>query len=142
MKHLPSYKGNREYGDFLGGPFFKLAYYDNLFIKGGASKIMKYPELEADDCLAILTKKLKNTFPDGKVTIITSDMDYLQLACENVELYDLDKPEDDLMFALILKNLSDRQISIDKKLIDFNEIPEDLVNNFMNHYELNLTQVV
>ena len=26
---------------------------------------------------------------------------------------------DDLMFALILKNLSDRQISIDKKLIDF-----------------------
>ena len=31
----------------------------------------------------------------------------------------IEKPEDDLMFALILKNLSDRQISIDKKLIDF-----------------------
>ena len=29
------------------------------------------------------------------------------------------KPEDDLIFAIILKNLSDRQISIDKKLIDF-----------------------
>ena len=31
----------------------------------------------------------------------------------------IEKPDDDLMFALILKNLSDRQISIDKKLIDF-----------------------
>ena len=29
------------------------------------------------------------------------------------------KPEDDLMFALILKSFSDRQISINKKLIDF-----------------------
>ena len=36
-----------------------------------------------------MTKKIKNTFPDGKITIITSDMDYLQLACDNVELYDL-----------------------------------------------------
>ena len=34
-------------------------------------------------------------------------------------LSNIEKPSDDLMFALILKNLSDRQISIDKKLIDF-----------------------
>ena len=31
----------------------------------------------------------------------------------------IEKPDDELMFALILKNLSDRQIIIDKKLIDF-----------------------
>ena len=31
----------------------------------------------------------------------------------------IDSPDDDLMFAIILKNLSDRQITIDKKLIDF-----------------------
>ena len=31
----------------------------------------------------------------------------------------IDKPDDELMFALILKNFSDRQITIDKKLIDF-----------------------
>ena len=37
----------------------------------------------------------------------------------NFLLSAIDKPEDDLMYALILKNLSDRQISIDKKLIDF-----------------------
>ena len=90
MQFLSSYKANRVYDDsFLGGPFFKMAYEDNLFIKGGANKILKYPGLEADDCLAIMTKKIKKTFPEGKITIITSDMDYLQLACENVELYDL-----------------------------------------------------
>ena len=89
MKYLPSYKQNREYSEFLGGPFFKFAYKENLFIKAGASKILKYPQLEADDCLAILTNTLKKTFPEGKITIITSDMDYLQLASENVELYDL-----------------------------------------------------
>ena len=31
----------------------------------------------------------------------------------------IEKHDDDLMFALILKNLSDRQIVLDKKLIDF-----------------------
>ena len=31
----------------------------------------------------------------------------------------IEKPDDDLMFAIILKTFSDRQIQIDKKLIDF-----------------------
>ena len=188
MKYLSSYKGNREYSDFLGGPFFKLAYEDDLFIKGGANKILKYPELEADDCLAILTKKIKKTFPDGKITIITSDMDYLQLACENVKLYDLkfkklterkssyNNAEKDLFVKILTGDKSDNitgvfkkcgpktackyfddkelfnkkleneegameRYLLNKKLIDFNEIPEELVNNFMNHYELNYSQV-
>ena len=48
MKYLSSYKANRVYDDsFLGGPFFKMAYEDKLFIKGGANKILKYLELEA-----------------------------------------------------------------------------------------------
>ena len=38
---------------------------------------------------------------------------------KNFILSKIEKPEDDLLYALILKNLSDRQISIDKKLIDF-----------------------
>ncbi len=38
---------------------------------------------------------------------------------KNFLLSTIEKPDDDLMFALILKNLSDRQISIDKKLINF-----------------------
>ena len=43
----------------------------------------------------------------------------LNSRAKNFLLSVIEKPEDDLMYALILKNLSDRQISIDKKLIDF-----------------------
>ena len=34
-------------------------------------------------------------------------------------MFNIEKPDDDLIFALILKNLSDRQIIIDKKLINY-----------------------
>ena len=34
-------------------------------------------------------------------------------------MQNIDKPDDDLIFALILKNLADRQISLDKKLINY-----------------------
>ena len=65
---------------------------------------------------------------DNKYLIVTStipivDFSYnlndLNSRSKNFLLSSIEKPEDDLMFALILKNLSDRQISIDKKLIDF-----------------------
>ena len=38
---------------------------------------------------------------------------------KNFLLQNIEKPDDKLIFALILKNLSDRQIFIDKKLINF-----------------------
>uniref|UniRef100_A0A6C0J9J7 5'-3' exonuclease domain-containing protein n=1 Tax=viral metagenome TaxID=1070528 RepID=A0A6C0J9J7_9ZZZZ len=184
MEHLSSYKANRVYDDsFLGGPFFKMAYNDDLFIKGGANKILKYPGLEADDCLAIITEKIKTTFPHGKITIITSDMDYLQLACENVELYDLkyikltdrkssyNNAEKDLFVKILTGDKSDNiegvfkkcgpktackyfdnkelfeeklksvegameRFELNKKIIDFNEIPEDLVKNFLEKYNI------
>ena len=65
---------------------------------------------------------------DNKFLVVTSlkpvvDFSYkledLNSRSKNFLLSAIDKPEDDLMFALILKNLSDRQISIDKKLVDF-----------------------
>ena len=31
----------------------------------------------------------------------------------------IENPDDELMFAILLKNFSDRQINVDKKLIDF-----------------------
>ena len=43
----------------------------------------------------------------------------LQSRTKNCLLAKIENPDDELMFALILKNFSDRQISIDKKLIDF-----------------------
>ena len=65
---------------------------------------------------------------DNKFIIITSEkplveidfkLDDLRSRTKNFLLQKIEKPDDELMFALILKNLSDRQISINKKLIDF-----------------------
>ena len=43
----------------------------------------------------------------------------LRSRTKNFLLQNIEKPDDDLMFALILKNLSDRQISLEKKLINY-----------------------
>ena len=65
---------------------------------------------------------------ENKFIIITSnksivDIDFsltdLKSRAKNFLLYKIEKPDDELMFALILKNLSDRQILVDKKLINF-----------------------
>jgi chromosomal replication initiation ATPase DnaA len=65
---------------------------------------------------------------DNKYLILTSktpivhhsfNLRDLNSRSKNFLLCNIEKPGDDLMFALILKNLSDRQISIDKKLVDF-----------------------
>ena len=65
---------------------------------------------------------------DNKFIIVTSlksivDIDLslndLKSRTKNFLLLNIEKPDDELMFAIILKNLSDRQISLDKKLIDY-----------------------
>ena len=65
---------------------------------------------------------------DNKYLIVTSTtpivdfkfkLNDLKSRSTNFILSQIEKPGDDLIYALILKNLSDRQISIDKKLIDF-----------------------
>jgi 5'-3' exonuclease len=89
---FPNYKGTRANGSedgFMGGPFFKMAYDEKLFIQGGARSILKHPKLEADDCIAITVKHLLNKYPACNIYIITSDKDYLQLAQERVHLYNL-----------------------------------------------------
>ena len=65
---------------------------------------------------------------DNKFLIITSSepvatidfrLDDLKSRTKNCIIAKIENPDDELMFALILKNLSDRQITLDKKLIDF-----------------------
>ena len=65
---------------------------------------------------------------DNKFLIITSlepiteinfILEDLKSRTKNCLLTKIENPDDELMFALILKNLSDRQITLDKKLIDF-----------------------
>ena len=65
---------------------------------------------------------------DNKYLIVTSnqpivDVEFnlidLKSRSKNFLLQNIEKPDDELIFALILKNLSDRQISLDKKLIHY-----------------------
>jgi len=65
---------------------------------------------------------------DNKFLIITSlepiaEIDFilkdLKSRTKNCLLAKIENPDDELIFALILKNLSDRQITLDKKLINF-----------------------
>jgi len=180
---FPNYKGNRRNGPqdgFMGGPFFKMVYEEQLFIQGGASSVLKHPKLEADDCIAITVKHLLTAYPTCNIYIITSDKDYLQLAEERVQLYNLafKKLTDqktstgdskcDLFCKIVTGDTSDnipsvfpkcgpktalkyfenrdlfekkiqesetfqKQYELNKKIIDFNSIPEELVNEFMTN---------
>ena len=65
---------------------------------------------------------------DNKFLIVTSmkpiseinfKLGDLRSRTKNCLFANIQNPDDELMFALILKNLSDRQITLDKKLIDF-----------------------
>ena len=65
---------------------------------------------------------------DNKFLIVTSTkpiseinfkLEDLRSRTKNCLFANIQNPDDELMFALILKNLSDRQITLDKKLINF-----------------------
>ena len=65
---------------------------------------------------------------DNKYLIITSVKPIVELnfqlsdlnsRSKNFLLQNIEKPDDELIVALLVKNLSDRQISIQKKLIDY-----------------------
>ncbi len=101
----------------------------NDFLK----EIKIYQNIIIEDLLESVDENLLFTLintieQDNKYLIVTSTkpiVDFkfklqdLNSRSKNFLLSAIEKPEDDLMYALILKNLSDRQISIDKRLIDF-----------------------
>lgn len=181
---FPNYKANRlQDNGFMGGPFFKMVYEDNLFIKGGAQTILQHPKLEADDCIAIYVKYLLNTYSTCNIYIITSDKDYLQLAQERVQIYNLafkklteqqsstGDPNCDLFCKILTGDPSDNISSVfprcgpktaikyfqnkdlltkklqesttyqtayelNTKIIDFNYIPQEIVQEFYTSLEL------
>ena len=59
---------------------------------------------------------INSTIPINEINF---KLDDLRSRTKNCLYAKIEKPDDELMFALILKNFSDRQITIDKKLIDF-----------------------
>ena len=55
----------------------------------------------------------------NSITEINFDLNDLRSRAKNFILQDIKKPDDKLMFALIFKSLSDRQILLDQKLISY-----------------------
>ena len=53
------------------------------------------------------------------ISSIKFNLDDLVSRSKNFILQNIEKPDDELIFAILLKNFSDRQISLDKKLIDY-----------------------
>ena len=71
-----------------------------------------YNIIEQDNRYLIVTS-------DKSIVNIDFDLIDLKSRSKNFILHKIEKPDDELIFALILKNLSDRQISLDKKLIHY-----------------------
>ena len=68
--------------------------------------------IEQDNKYLIITSKIP-------IVNINFGLDDLKSRTKNFLLQNIERPDDELMFALILKNLSDRQISLEKKLINY-----------------------
>ena len=64
-------------------------------------------------------KKYLITTSNLPISNLRFDLDDLNSRAKNFIVTSIKNPDDDLIFAIILKNLSDRQILIDKKLIDY-----------------------
>ena len=116
---LQNFKGIKISADKITNNFFKeIKIYENIIVEDLLENI-------DENLLFTLINTIEQ---DNKYLIVTSTKPIvnfkfslldLNSRAKNFLLSTIEKPEDDLMYALILKNLSDRQISIDKKLIDF-----------------------
>jgi 5'-3' exonuclease len=127
-QYIDAYKSTRSNkdGDSIG-KFFTITYNEELFQKGGAQEILEYPQLEADDCIALSVKHLLNKHENCKIYIITSDKDYLQLVEPRVKIYNMSykniaeekssfgDPKKDLFCKIVMGDSSDNISSVFKK---------------------------
>ena len=96
----------------------KMKIYDNIILENLTDAIdenLFYTLLniiEQDDKYIIITSS-------KPIVYIDFSLEDLKSRLKNFILLNIEKPDDELMFAILIKNLSDRQISIDKKLIDY-----------------------
>ena len=105
----------------------------NLLNNDDLRKIKIYQNIVLENLNENIDENLLFTFlniveQDNKYLIVTSKKSIVEIEfnlkdlksrSKNFLLQNIEKPDDELIFALILKNLSDRQISLDKKLIEF-----------------------
>ena len=98
--------------------FWKTKTYENIVIENLSSDVDEkllyslFNLIEQDNKFIIVTS-LK------PIVNITFELKDLKSRTKNFILLNIEKPDDDLIFAIILKNLSDRQISLDDKFIEF-----------------------
>ena len=96
----------------------KIKIYENIVIENLSSDVDEkllyslFNLIEQDNKFIIVT----STKP---IVNITFDLKDLKSRAKNFILLNIEKPDDELIFAIILKNLSDRQISLDDKFIEF-----------------------
>ncbi len=96
----------------------KIKIYENIIIENISTDIdekLFYSLLnliEQDNKFIIVTSSIP-------IVNIAFDLKDLKSRTKNFILLNIEKPDDELIFAIILKNLSDRQIALDHKFIDF-----------------------
>ena len=133
--------------NIIGENFSGKTHLINIFLKEKGGVIIESNQLNNENLVKIknfkniilenvdlnINEKLLYTLiniidQEGKYLIITSTRPIVELnfglgdlrsRANNFLLQYIEKPDDDLIYAIILKNLSDRQILIDKKLINF-----------------------
>ena len=98
--------------------FNKIKIYQNIILENLNKKI---DEQLFYSLINVVDQDNKSLIVTSRVPIVNLDFDLIDLKsrAKNFLLFNIEKPDDDMMFALILKNLSDKQIILDKKLIDF-----------------------
>ena len=124
------YKGTRVIDNgFNGGPFFKYIYQNNnqKLYEAGVNHILQFPNLEADDIIAIVKQELRVKYPDSKIYIIANDHDYLQLLDGQTEIINFqykflkeakkvfDEPAKNLFYKIVLGDKSDNIMPVFKK---------------------------
>ena len=96
----------------------KIKIYENIVIENLSSEVNEkllyslFNLIEQDNKFIIIT----STKP---IVNIPFDLKDLKSRAKNFILLNIEKPDDVLIFAIMLKNLSDRQISLDDKFIEF-----------------------
>ena len=96
----------------------KIKSYENIIIENLSSEVDEkllyslFNSIEQDNKFIIITS-LK------PIVDISFDLKDLKSRAKNFILLNIEKPDDELIFAIILKNLSDRQISLDDKFVEF-----------------------
>ena len=116
---LEKNKGLRINSDELNNHFLKkISFYKNIILE---DLTLKINEKLFYSLINIIEAENKHLIVTSDVSIVNLNfkLSDLKSRSKNFTLTSIENPDDDLIFALVLKNLSDRQISINKKLIDY-----------------------